>query len=299
MISIIVPCYNSEQYLVKNLQSLINQKDKGFEVIFINDGSTDNTEIILKDLIKNYNFIKLITVPNSGVMQARKKGLEFAKYDYITFLDVDDALDENFILNFNKSIENNSFDIICCKFKFLKNKSYIYSKNFPATTYNKNDFLETLCCNGGWELWGKVYKKSLFNKIDYSENVTIGEDALVFFQLVCLSNSIKIIDEYLYTYIYYENSASNIKNLDKCRDGIKAALYIKDYLLKNSDLQKRFLDSLVLLFFSNSVRRGFLKNSDSLFAEISQSFNIEALKGFAVKKRLVVIAGYILTRLNF
>lgn len=299
MISIIIPCYNAEAYIDSNIKSILNQSNKNFEVIYVNDGSVDNTGKKLKNLAEKYNFISVITQSNCGVMQARRKGMEFAKYKYITFVDVDDIIDIEFIDCFNRILAVNEFDILGSNFKILNGEKSTFLNTFLPYTYSKKQFLESLCQHSGWELCGKVYKKSLFMNVDYSEKVTIGEDALIFFQLVVFSNKIKILNKYLYTYIQHPTSASHVRNMEKCRDGIKAALYIKKFLNINSDIEKKYLDSLVLLFFSNSLRRGLLKKSDKLFLQIKDSVNFLALKMLPLKKRFIVVVGFILMWLNY
>lgn len=299
MISIIVPCYNAENFIYRNLDSLLNQSDKNFEVIYVNDGSLDTTEIQLKKIANTYDFVTFVSIPNSGVMYARRKGLEYARFEYVSFLDVDDIIDCDFIFNFNKYIIFNDFDIIGSNFKILKNNNIKYLNTFIPGVYTKDQFLESLCCNSGWELCGKIYKKSLFLSVEYPEKITIGEDALVFFQLVLFSKKIKIIDHYLYIYIHHLASASNIKSLDKCRDGLKSALYIKNLLRVHGDIEIEFSDSLMLLFFSNSLRRGLLKRSDVFFNEINKSLTLKALANLSFKKKIIVLIGFILMGLNF
>ena len=139
---------------------------------------------------------------------------------------------------------------------------------------------------------------------DYFEQLSIKDG--VFFSVLTLiiivfggifSNKIKILNKYLYTYIQHPTSASHVRNMEKCRDGIKAALYIKKFLNINSDIEKKYLDSLVLLFFSNSLRRGLLKKSDKFFLQIKDSVNFLALKMLPLKKRFIVVVGFILMNL--
>ncbi|MEG2694259.1 MAG: glycosyltransferase [Acinetobacter sp.] len=299
MISLIVPCYNAEAYIDSNINSILNQTDRNFEVIYINDGSIDTTGSKLKKIAEKYDFISVVSISNSGAMEARRKGLESAKYEYVTFLDVDDVISIDFIDSFNQNLDLNNLDILGSNFRVLNGEKSTFLNTFLPGTYSKNQFLESLCQHSGWELCGKIYKKSLFMEVNYPEKITIGEDALIFIQLVVFSDKIKIIDKYLYTYIQHPTSASHIKSIDKCRDGIKSAIYIKNFLKMNSNIEKKYLDSLILLFFSNSLRRGLLKRTDELFPEIKQSLNFGALIMLPLKKRIIVIIGFILMGLNF
>ena len=95
LISIIVPIYNSENYIKKCLDSILAQTYSNLEVILIDDGSTDNSYNICKDYQKKDNRIVLLQQKNAGVSRARNHGLEVAKGEYIGFVDSDDLLDEN------------------------------------------------------------------------------------------------------------------------------------------------------------------------------------------------------------
>ena len=91
--SIIVPVYNVEQYLEECVCSLINQTYLDIEIILVNDGSTDNSKLICKELAKKDNRIKLIDKPNGGLSSARNAGIKVAEGEYILFVDSDDCLD--------------------------------------------------------------------------------------------------------------------------------------------------------------------------------------------------------------
>ncbi|HCQ9872810.1 TPA: glycosyltransferase family 2 protein, partial [Acinetobacter baumannii] len=173
MISIIVPVYNGEHYLRRNFESLISQSCLDFEVIYINDGSIDNSEFILKELVQlNLAKFRLVSTENQGVMYARKLGVSLAKFDYITFLDVDDILDYDFVSKFIYEIKVSNFDIICTNFKLSKNNKISYSKSLKENEYSNEKFIKSLCVNGGWELCGKVYRKKIFDDINYSSKIS-------------------------------------------------------------------------------------------------------------------------------
>ena len=95
-ISVIIPVYNVEKYLRICLESILNQNFKGYEIILINDGSTDNSLNICREYEKKYSNIIVINEENSGPSAARNKGLEYAKGKYISFIDSDDELLPNY-----------------------------------------------------------------------------------------------------------------------------------------------------------------------------------------------------------
>ena len=103
LVSIIIPCYNAEKYIAETIQSVINQTYKNWELIVVNDGSTDNSPDIIKEFVANDNRIAFIDKPNSGVSDSRNKGLAKAKGAYIAFLDADDVWNFQYL---EKQIEN-------------------------------------------------------------------------------------------------------------------------------------------------------------------------------------------------
>lgn len=114
-VSVILPVYNSEKYISKTLESLINQTLKEIEIICVNDGSKDNTRKILQEFERKDNRVKVINKDNQGVWKARIDGINNAKGEYITFMDSDDYVKENFLESLYKNITGNSSDIAICR----------------------------------------------------------------------------------------------------------------------------------------------------------------------------------------
>ena len=118
IISVIVPAYNSEDYIKDCIESIANQTYKFFEMIIVNDGSTDNTKKIIEQYQKKYKWLKLINIKNHGQGYARNLGLKEAMGKYVLFLDADDILSFwTLEKSYNKIISDNS-DI--CSFKWSK-----------------------------------------------------------------------------------------------------------------------------------------------------------------------------------
>ena len=114
-ISVIVPVYNMEKYLGICLSSLIHQTFKDFEIIVINDGSTDNSEQIIDDYKKQYpKLIKTYSFPNQGISKSRNYGIKVSRGKYITFIDSDDYVDVTFLEEMYNQIEKTNSDICVC-----------------------------------------------------------------------------------------------------------------------------------------------------------------------------------------
>ena len=126
-ISVIVPIYNSFEYLDKCISSIINQSIgfKNIELILVNDGSTDNSEKIIKKYTKKYKNIIYIDQANGGQANARNNGLKIASGEYVSFVDSDDWLNVDM---YKILLENNrDFDIITCDYSAVKNNTYEYN----------------------------------------------------------------------------------------------------------------------------------------------------------------------------
>ena len=111
MFSIIIPVYNLSDYIKETINNILNQKYKNFELILINDGSTDNTPNILKKFSNKYKNIKMFNKKNGGVSSARNLGLKKANGKYIYFLDGDDKIENDLLSNAYSKLKNNNIDI--------------------------------------------------------------------------------------------------------------------------------------------------------------------------------------------
>lgn len=173
-ISIIIPCYNAEDTIKKCLDSIICQTIKPYEVIIIDDGSTDNTTKICKEYITNeYNNFKYYRKQNGGVSSARNMGIDRAKGDYLAFIDADDTIDEKYIETLSMIVNNSNSDIIV--FSFVKNRFNCRKK---APRYlEKNDALGRIICDPRITsgCLNKIYKKQIVNKVRFIDS-PIAED---------------------------------------------------------------------------------------------------------------------------
>ena len=141
-ISIIIPCYNVEKYVDDTLKSILNQTYKKYEIIFVDDVSTDNTFKIIKNYEKKYDFVRAFQNPtNSGAGAARNLGLSKAKYDIISFIDSDDTIEENYYEALMKKMEEEKSDLVVCDI-YMK-----YDKEFDITSSEYNNELKKKLIN--------------------------------------------------------------------------------------------------------------------------------------------------------
>lgn len=191
-LSIIVPAYNSSDYIEECISSVLKQKTSyNYELIVINDGSKDNTLEKINLFKKNKN-LKIINQENKGFSGARNRGIDEAKGKYIMFLDSDDLLCENSIEKLIKTANEKKADIVQGSYyTFDKNGNKFY-KDIPPTEEDREISVP------GFP-WGKVYKGELFEKVRFPLNFWY-EDTIVNYLLARLSNKYVAISDYVYGY---------------------------------------------------------------------------------------------------
>ena len=189
--SVIVPVYNSSKYLHRCLDSILNQTFRDFELILINDGSTDNSIDILREYESKDSRIVMIDKVNEGVSAARNQGIEIAKGEYIMFCDSDDYVDENWILVLLDGIKNNCNSWVNCEyytFSSVTDRCILHKLNSISTNqiislenyymYYTNNYSHS-CCN-------RIYRKDVIYKfgIRFPINISVGEDVLFNIQYI-------------------------------------------------------------------------------------------------------------------
>lgn len=220
LVSIIIPVYNTEKYLNKCLDSIINQTYKNLEIIIVDNCSTDNSFEIAKKYQSNDKRIKLYKENKKSVTLARKLGIENANGKYICTIDSDDYIDEGFIETLLKTALLTNADIVQCSFKCedAKNDIYVF-ENFIENIYDEGYDVLLKWMNGnmhfGSQIFTKLFKaeiiKDVFNKIN--KHINEGEDIMYFIYYVKKAKIIASISYIFYHYRYRYDSMSHNINL--------------------------------------------------------------------------------------
>lgn len=296
MVSIIVPCYNSSQYLSNCVDSLFRQTLIDWEAIFINDGSVDNTNIMLDELSQNDSRIKYFNQVNQGAAKAREYGLSKAIGDYVTFLDVDDTLASDALEVMVKSFDDNT-DIVVSGFNIVEGGKIIKRKMLHKALLEKTDYLKNVLRGKcGWELCAKMYRHELFlQSLQTPVGIRSGEDAAVFIQLVCRARQVNVLSKQLYNYFQHGQSASHVKSIKYAEETLQAAFFIEGILKSQNfyaDLKKE-IDGMFLLFYSNSTRKGILSRNNPLVKKLKKEhFSIAGFMRIPLYKAIYVILSY-------
>lgn len=207
LISIIVPVYNVEEYLEKCLDSIRNQSYAFFEVILVNDGSTDKSLEICQEYAKKDNRFVIVNQTNKGVSAARNNGLAVAKGSYITFVDSDDSIRSNYLEILYTNIKTENADLSLCVWtgsdqKEPKSEETVCVWSQEETFYKCFKYHEI-----DGSVYAKLYKKECVEGVKFDENLKIGEDQIFVIQVLERCQKIVFQKKSLYTYLIRRTSA--------------------------------------------------------------------------------------------
>lgn len=232
LISIIVPVYNVKKYLPKCLDSIVNQTYKNLEIILVDDGSIDNSGDICDEYAKQDIRVKVIHKENGGLSDARNKGLDIAKGEYIGFVDSDDYIDEDmYEYLYNFAVENNLEVAMCASCNVYQNK-IIYPKNFESIILDKKEkIIENIFINpfGGAavSVCSKLFKYDVIKNIRFDVGKT-SEDVYFLLKWIANTNKFGRCDKVKYYYVQRGESITHQKFYnDKILDVVDG--YKKNY----------------------------------------------------------------------
>lgn len=238
LISIIIPVYNCQDYLKRCLDSVFSQDYSNYEVICIDDGSTDNSAQIAKEYDVRYYYQK-----NGGQAVARNKGIELAKGEWICFVDSDDAIESNYLSKMYEATSND-IDIVVCRIKRInEDGSYNIDVMKKLGTITNKETLVTV--NLGPT--NKLIRKEVIKDSRFAGDKLRFEDVLFTTELLTNSRQINIIDDVLYDYYIRENST--MRKFDNTLNDI---FIILDRLI-NKTFYKNYKDEIDYIVFKNGL----------------------------------------------
>jgi len=188
MISVVIPLYNKEKQIGNTLNSVFNQTFQDFEIVIVNDGSTDNSVDAVKQI--NDNRIRLINQVNQGVSVARNRGIEEARFDYVAFLDADDEWNPAYLETQVKLIKNYpECQVFACAYNFRKGENllpFILNKMpFGEEEDILSNYFDVASCSHPpiWTSAVIVEKKALLSIGNFPQGIVSGEDLLTWARL--------------------------------------------------------------------------------------------------------------------
>lgn len=297
--SVIIPVYNSEHTIARALRSVQNQIYKNFEVIIINDGSSDNTEEICKSFVSSDERFRYFCQDNKGVSAARNNGIDNALGEFLVFLDSDDAYRNNYLSTLDEVIQNHT----------TANNFWVdyeaVDSNYSADFHSS----ESSCC---YEidhcdrnnviplpaLWNKAYRKSIIDKINLRmpEDLSLGEDFIFNYKYLDASGQdIVFINSKLYLYAKPNNNSLDGKYRPNLKDIYKKLedemlFHFKKWNVSQAQFSKYYayvFNNCVKLLYNNYRPECMLSSKEKL------KQNKSILKSKRFKEALSKNCGYI------
>ncbi len=258
-VSVIVPVYNTEKYLVRAIESILGQTYTNIEIILVNDGSTDHSGEICEEYAIRDSRVKVFHQKNSGVSATRNFGLKVAQGDYIQFVDSDDEIISYMIETLIEEVITQKCDVVICGYSVIGREKKVSSK---ASLYKRDEFLFLgyidqnisqlilSSCN-------MLFKSSLINcnKLKFNSSYIMGEDGLFTLEYLLKCRNIYVINETLYNYYIYDSTERisavsyftpdvyelKMEYFKKLYHGIKDNINSKEKII----LMQRFYDQLI------------------------------------------------------
>lgn len=264
-LSVIIPVYGVEDYIEDCISSLYSQLTKEVECIFINDGSKDRSIDILKNFLNKQSFkknIRIIDQDNQGLSMARNNGVDLAEGDYVSFIDSDDYVLNDYIeeiinvIDHNKNVDLIHFNAIE-ENKFLTQKPLVLADQIELINNVNEEYLKRIFKKNKWYAWLRVYKKDLLKNIRFPKGYYFEDMLAVPF---LYNENIKIY-ELNKTLIFYRYRPSSISNCSVNEKHLESLFYGVDLFRDNRDKChfKQVYIHLILGLFNNFIKMNFKK----------------------------------------
>ena len=235
LISVIVPVYNVEDYLVDCVESIITQSYKNLEIILVDDGSTDGSGIICDNYKSRDTRIIVIHQKNKGLSAARNSGIDVSKGEYIGFVDSDDFIHPEMYNRLMKDIIDYNVLLSFCQFRRFEDGDKIEKPLliYETDLYSPHDVIfESLSAERWWEAVTKLFHRSLFSYIRFPEGRT-NEDYAIMMNIYDLCDRIVVDRNQLYYYRQREGSITtsslNIRKFDQIQNSQEVLEFVKQY----------------------------------------------------------------------
>lgn len=295
-VSLILPVYNVEKYLERCLNSILSQTYSNFELIIIDDGSTDNCHNIINKYKKIDSRIKAFRQENKGLSAARNEGLKKANGEYIGFIDSDDYISKYYLEYLLNALTANNASISCCTYENGKSDNYYQNEEYEAyendiEIYDHTSAGQNMMKNKGIfvTVWAKLYKKEVLSICDFPEG-RFGEDNITTCQYLWntknFTDKVVLIRKKLYYYYSNPTSIVNTPNRKKIDDELWAKkeriIFYKD---KNEtelcQLAYNNLENRIFYFMKTyPSKRGYFFYFKYFFYCLKNNFRIKAILKF-------------------
>lgn len=265
-LSIIIPVYNSEKYLSNCINSTLSQDltKEEYEIILINDGSSDETEDIILKYKEDYSNIIYLKQDNKGVSSARNLGLSIAKGYYITFIDSDDTINANTLGSIVETAIKDNLDILYLNLSYIDSKG-IYIEGSPKV--GSDELIHSGFVHERRTYISTLYKKELIKNILFIPGIIIGEDTVFNAMAQSKAQRCSYFSIPYYNYFQHDGSASNNTNNEKVFNGCLIAIKnLEEFKKQNFQnlklIEDLYFDKVKLIFLQKVIEWNILPTLD-------------------------------------
>lgn len=257
-VSIIMPVYNCEKYVEDTLVSILKQSYNNYELIIVDDGSTDSSMDIVKRYSEMDKRICVYNQRNQGPAIARNKGMLHARGDYFIFFDSDDIMLDNAIYNMVEVMESEKADLVIGDYlfwmvylqdKIIEEKGTAF--HLCGSTYSEVSLFQPFLMN-------KMYRAALIreHKIEFTNSFR-GEDLNFYLKYILFTDNISLLNKQVLKYRWSENSLSKAPSADKMLDILKSFQDVKDFYTQHGkkELYDLYIYPLELIHFNFAITR--------------------------------------------
>ncbi len=266
LVSVVVPVYNAARTLEKCVDSLTSQIFDDVEILLINNGSTDNSLDVCKEIAEKDSRIKVIDISEKGVSAARNRGIEFATGEFVTFVDADDWIDPDVCKLFADLNAKHNYDLFCYSAQYHKKgkitTTHLFGKDIELLSQNQKEELQIKVfapqapifdyktnTRFAGSAWGKFYKREILlnNNLRFATETIISEDVLFNTLSLDYFHRIGYTKQCFYHYEQSEDSAQNRYRPNSGKYFIFVVKKIQEWL-QNTGKDQRFVDAANCLF---------------------------------------------------
>lgn len=298
LISVVIPLYNSKDNIDNLIKMLEEQTIKNFEIILVNDGSTDGTKEKLEEL-KNEKNIYIYNKTNGGPSSSRNLGISKANGEFIVFIDDDDLIEKCYLEKLYTNIKKSDFVVAAYKTKQGNNVKISRPTQNKQEILEKQEFIKRFAhLKDSYiyhPLWNKIYKKHIIieNNIKFDENKTIGEDFLFNIDYIKYVNKICLIEDIIYNYIIADSNSLTQKYRENLwEEEVQAYEYYKKYFINIKVYEKYSKEIEAFLIHSFNTVISHLFNSRKLQKNEIKKKIQEILKNEDLQKSVQIAQSY-------
>lgn len=281
LLSIIVPVYNTEKYLNRCLDSILAQDFTDYELILVDDGSTDESGTICDRYAADYPQVHCLHQPNGGHTSARQSGVRISRGQYIAFADSDDWVSPVMYSNMCRAARETNADIVHCDFTaVMPHKTKVCSVPFPSGFYDKQQLTKTVYPGmiyfGTYfvfgiapNLWNKLFRRNILEKYLFRlpHDIVVGEDGPITYACMLEASSVYFCKE---AYYYYRSNTSSVShNIDAKRLSENHTMF---------DTYTQFIDLSAYPFMQNQLHYFFVYQTLLTFALVFPSMQPECVR---------------------